>query len=100
MSNKIGKAALVTIGCDGTGGDTKTNTVADLDVGTTLKIGTGDTTAFGGPNGSGTIARTTATVEDVSLLSLPVVGALVEFVLGPPVGSQITVAHAEATAQR
>ena len=78
IKNKIGKAALVTIGCDGTAGKTKTNTVANLDVGSTLRIGTGNTTAFGGPDGSGTIARTTATVENASLLSLPVVGALVK----------------------
>lgn len=78
IKNKIGKAALVTIGCDGTGGATKTNTVADLDVGTVLQIGTGDTTAYGGLDGSGTIARTTAKVENVGLLSLPVTGALVK----------------------
>ena len=32
IRNKIGKAALVTIGCDGTGGVTKTNNVAALSV--------------------------------------------------------------------
>ena len=42
IQNKIGKAALVTIGCDGTGGVTKTNTVAGVNVGPTLRIGTGD----------------------------------------------------------
>jgi hypothetical protein len=44
-------------------------------VGTTVRTGTGVTTAFGGPNGSGgTIARTTARVENASLL-----GGLISF---------------------
>jgi hypothetical protein len=70
LRNQIGKAALVTIGCEGTGGKTLTNNVASLAVGTTLRTGTGVTTAFGGPNGGGsTIARTTARVESASLLN-------------------------------
>ena len=79
IQNKIGKAALVTIGCDGTGGVTKTNNIEALNVGSTLSIGTGVTTASGGANGTGTIARTTARIENASLLTLPVVGALVKF---------------------
>lgn len=74
IQNRIGRAALVTIGCDGTGGETRTNNVASLDVGRTLSIGTGTTTAFGGRDGSGTIARTTATVENAGLLALPPTG--------------------------
>jgi hypothetical protein len=74
IQNKIGKAALVTIGCDGTNGETKTNSVAALDVGTALSIGAGSTTAFGGPDGTGTVARTTATVENTSLLKVPPLG--------------------------
>ena len=37
------------------------------------------TTAFGGLDGSGTIARTTATIENAGLLKVPLVGALVRF---------------------
>ena len=79
IQNRIGKAALVTIGCDGTGGVTKTNNVEDLSVSPVLSIGTGVTTAFGGLDGTGTIARTTATIEDAGLLTVPVLGALVRF---------------------
>ena len=79
IQNKIGKAALVSIGCDGTGGVTKTNTVASVDASPVLKIGTGNTTAFGGIDGSGTIARTTATIENADLIKVPVLGALVRF---------------------
>ena len=69
----------MTIGCDGTDGVTKTNNIEALNVGSTLSIGTGVTTASGGANGTGTIARTTARIENASLLTLPVVGALVKF---------------------
>ena len=79
LQTKIGKAALVSIGCDGTDGVTRTGSISDLDVGSVLSIGAGNTTAFGGKDGAaGTVARTTATVEDTSLLELPVVGALVK----------------------
>ena len=71
---KTGSArrAYVTIGCEGTGGQTLTNNVAAFDVGTLLTVGNGSTTAFGGPlldGSTSTIAKTTATVENVSLLS-------------------------------
>lgn len=68
LQNRIGKAAFISIGCEGTGGETLTNNVETLDVGAALALGSGVTTAFGGPRNGGTVARTTATVEDVSLL--------------------------------
>ena len=69
LQNQIGRAAFVTIGCEGTGGKTLTNNVNALTVGNTVRTGTGVTTAFGGPNGGGgTIARTTARVESGNLL--------------------------------
>jgi hypothetical protein len=71
LQNKIGKAALVSIGCDGTNGKTVTNEIANLDVGNVLNIGTGKTTAFGGIDGSSTVARTTAKIENASLLKVP-----------------------------
>lgn len=71
IQNRIGKAALVSIGCDGTNGKTLTNEIASLDVGNVLSIGTGKTTAFGGISGTSTIARTTAKIENTSLLKVP-----------------------------
>lgn len=69
IQNRIGKAALVTVGCVGTNGQIKRNNIAALEVGTVLNIGAGETTAFGGRDGNGTIARTTARVENASLLN-------------------------------
>jgi hypothetical protein len=69
LQNQIGRAALVTIGCEGTGGKTVTNNVNALTVGNTVRTGTGVTTAFGGLSGGGTIARTTARVEGGNLLA-------------------------------
>jgi hypothetical protein len=63
IKNRVGKAAFVVIGCEGTGGKTRTNNVNTLDVGDVLSSGTGKTTAFGGPSLTepGTVeARTTA----------------------------------------
>jgi hypothetical protein len=76
IQNRIGKAALVTIGCEGTGGKTLSNNVQALSAGNVLRAGTGVTTAFGGPasGGGGTVARTTARVENASLL-----GGLISF---------------------
>jgi hypothetical protein len=68
FKNRVGKAAFVVIGCEGTNGKTRTNNVNTLDVGDVLSSGTGVTTAFGGPTASGTVAKTTATVENVELL--------------------------------
>jgi len=70
LQNRIGKAAFVVIGCEGTGGKVRTNNVQALSVGDVLSIGTGRTTAFGGRRDSGTVARTTATVQDLRLLKI------------------------------
>jgi hypothetical protein len=68
FQNRVGKAAFVVIGCEGTGGQTRTNNVNTLNVQGVLSSGTGVTTAFGGPTSSGTVAKTTATVQNVELL--------------------------------
>lgn len=68
FKNRVGKAAFVVIGCEGTNGKTRTNNVNTLDVGNVLSSGTGVTTAFGGPTATGTVAKTTAEVEDLDLL--------------------------------
>lgn len=69
LENQIGKAAFVSIGCEGTDGKTRTNNIDSLAVGRLLSLGTGETTAFGGPSATGADARTTATVESVRLLN-------------------------------
>ncbi len=69
FKNRVGKAAFVVIGCEGTNGKTRTNNVNTLDVGNVLSSGTGVTTAFGGPTSTGTVAKTTARVEDLELLN-------------------------------
>jgi hypothetical protein len=68
LQNRIGRAALVHIGCEGTKGEVRKRNIAGLDVGRILTIGAGTTTAFGGPTGTGTVARATAEVEGVRLL--------------------------------
>jgi len=68
LQNRIGRAALVTMGCEGTHGQTLTNNVGALSVDGVLSLGTGTTTAFGGPSNGGTLARTTAQVQSASLL--------------------------------
>ena len=68
LQNRIGKAALVTIGCEGTDGQTLTNNISSFNVGSLLTLGNSVTTAFGGPQNGGTVAKTTATIENVSLL--------------------------------
>ena len=68
LQNRIGKAALVTIGCEGTNGQTLTNNISSFSVGSLLTLGNSVSTAFGGPQNGGTVAKTTATIENVSLL--------------------------------
>ena len=71
LKNRIGRAAFITMGCEGTNGKTRTNNVNILGVAGILSAGTSKTTAFGGPTPSGTVAKTTATVEDLNLLPSP-----------------------------
>ena len=68
LANRIGKSSLIHIDCEGTNGKTKSSNITELGVGSILSLGTGVTTAFGGKKPSGTVAKTTATVEDVMLL--------------------------------
>lgn len=68
LKNKIGKAAFLAIGCQGTRGQTKTGSVASLDVSGLLNLGDGETTAFAGAEGNAQVARTTSTFSNVGLL--------------------------------
>jgi hypothetical protein len=69
LQNRIGRAALVTMGCEGTDGKTLTNNIGSFSVGDVLALGSGRTTAFGGPSNGGVLARTTAEVQAASLLN-------------------------------
>lgn len=66
--NRIGKAALVNIGCEGTGGKTRTASIASLNASGVLNTGDAMTTAFAGPEGGAQVARTTAQISNVNLL--------------------------------
>lgn len=80
IKNRVGRAAFITVGCEGTGGEVKTNNVNALDVAGILSSGTGTTTAYGKQLASGGVARTTATVEDLDLLEGLVTADLVKAV--------------------
>jgi len=69
LAGQIGRAANIYIGCEGTNGKTNSNNVNELDVGNVVSLGSGKTTAFGSKTLSGRMAKTTAKVEDVSLLN-------------------------------
>jgi hypothetical protein len=73
LRNRIGKAAYIVLGCEGTRGMTRTNNVEALSVDDVLRLGTGETTAFGGHTDSGTVAKTTSRVQDVKLLKVGLV---------------------------
>jgi hypothetical protein len=68
LQNRIGRAALISYGCEGTRGKILTNSVAGLVIGKILTIGTGNTTGTGGPNATGAASRTMAKVQSVQLL--------------------------------
>lgn len=76
LRNNTGRSAAIYLGCGGTKGRTRSNNVNELDVPGVLNAGTGRTTAFGGKKPSGTLAKTTATVEDLSLLDADGPGGL------------------------
>lgn len=67
--NEIGRAAFVSLPCNGTGGNTKRNTTSALSAGSALSLGSAHTSAFGGPTDAGTKARTMASVDNVRLLN-------------------------------
>ena len=78
LQNRIGRAALVTMGCEGTDGKTLTNSIGSFSVGNVLALGSGRTTALGGPSDGGVLARTTAEVQAASLLNGLVQGSVIE----------------------
>jgi hypothetical protein len=68
QKNQIGRAAFISLPCDGTDGETRRNTAAALNAGSTLSFGSVHTASFGGRTAQGTKARTKASVDNVQLL--------------------------------
>jgi hypothetical protein len=68
VENRVGRAAFIAVGCQGTQGKVRSNNVNLLNVEGVLSSGTGRTTAYGESLSTGSVVRTTATVEDVDLL--------------------------------
>ncbi len=68
FSNAIGRAALVTIGCEGTDGAVVTNTAKGENVQNAVILGHAKSTAQSGDRGGGTFARTTSTVSSLNIL--------------------------------
>ncbi len=69
IDETAGKGAAVGIpDCAGTGGETLTRSVADIDIAGFLSADAATTTAFGGTTGNGIGSRTSATLANVSLL--------------------------------
>jgi hypothetical protein len=69
--NQIGRAALVGLPCEGSGGRTLTNTASALSAGaggSILTFGGGQSTAFGGPSAFGMMSRITSSVDSLNLL--------------------------------
>lgn len=68
LKNKIGRAALINIDCQGTAGKTKTNSISTLDTNGAIGLSDGITTAFASPEGDAFVSRTTAYVGSANLL--------------------------------
>jgi len=68
LQNHVGRAAPVSIDCEGTGGKTRTNSINGLAVPGMMDSGDAITTAFAGPEGTAQVARTTASVADLNLM--------------------------------
>ena len=69
VENKTGRAAAIYLGCLGTGGVTRSNNVNVTSAPGIASSGTGVTNAVGGPTTTGPVARTTARVQNLNLLS-------------------------------
>ncbi|MBA2364096.1 MAG: hypothetical protein H0V86_11260 [Chloroflexia bacterium] len=69
VENTTGRAAAIYLGCLGTGGVTRTNNVNVTTAPGIASSGTGVTNAYGGQTSTGPVARTTAKVQSLNLLS-------------------------------
>ncbi|HEX4860810.1 MAG TPA: choice-of-anchor P family protein [Rhizomicrobium sp.] len=68
VENEIGKSALLSIPCQGTGGKTKTNSIGSQNTSGVLSYQDGYTTAFAGPQGGAEVSLTTAQADNVNLI--------------------------------
>lgn len=69
LQAQLGLVAPSYLGCQGTNGKTNTNNIVSLKVPNLISLGTGETTAFGGPENGGFVARTTSNVATVKLFN-------------------------------
>jgi hypothetical protein len=68
LANKIGKSAVVSLGCEGSRGKTRRNSIVSIAINGIISTGDGATTAFGGPEGGADVARMTSTLSSINLL--------------------------------
>jgi hypothetical protein len=68
VQNGVGKAAVLHLACEGTGGEVRTRRASSLTVEDALALGYGETTAFSRPTRTGMKAIMTANVDGVQLL--------------------------------
>lgn len=68
VENRLGRSAAIGMGCQGTGGNTRTNNINANSYTNVLTTGTGTTTAYGLVQSTGTRALMTANVQKVNLL--------------------------------
>jgi hypothetical protein len=68
VQNGVGKAAVLHLACEGTGGRVRSRQASNLDVEGALAVGHGVTTAFSESTATGTEATMTADVDGVELL--------------------------------
>jgi hypothetical protein len=68
VQNGVGKAAVLHLACEGTGGRVRSRQASNLDVEGALAVGHGVTTAFSESTAAGTEATMTADVDGVELL--------------------------------
>ena len=70
VKNQIGKAAAMYVGCEGTGGKTKSNVVEDYRAGDLMRLESGRSTVMGEVQGDVGTVKTTSRVENAWLLDL------------------------------
>lgn len=68
LANEIGQGASLRVGCEGTNGKTRTNSVKAIKAPGIFTMGDAISTAFAGPEGGRQVSRTTSHVSRINLL--------------------------------
>ncbi len=97
LENEIGKSALVSVPCQGTDGKTKTATAKAQNVAGVMTMKDGFSTAFGGPEGSADVARTTARIDNVNLLGGLITGDTIEAVAQDSISGGVETASTDGS---